>query len=171
MWIIHGALQFANVFLKVFKKNLLAEGDFLGTYVTTIGKKIYAQPIWTDETPPSRLVVHELTHVLQHKRHGLRFSLGYLFSKKRRLFYETEAYQTECLCFPGILDNEDIFEDRVTMLEAYGLSKHTIIRELESRRQEIKAETPRVCSDRIHTAWIEWHQLNEDEEKEDSEEE
>lgn len=162
----HYGIKVLSFILRLLNRRELAKGDFLENYVTTIGRTIYAHPIWNSKTtPPSRVVVHELTHILQYQRYGWKYCLGYLFSKRKRLYYESEAFQTECLCFPGLLENENIFTQRVKALSAYGINPYRSRLELEARRQEIKGHMPRICALLLHQLWIRWH----DDEKEKEE--
>lgn len=72
---------------------------FMTAYVTTIGSRIYYPNATLQSIEVSPVLVHELTHVLEHKYYTL-YSLKYLLSARCRAYYESLCVQTELLCFP-----------------------------------------------------------------------
>jgi hypothetical protein len=157
MWSIHLFLNFLNLFLKLFNKPLLAKGDFLGNYVTTIGNRIYATPKWSETMGISKLITHELTHVVQFYEYGfLKFSFKYLISKKFRLFAESEAFQAECACFPLVLQSDDMLNRKARSLVSYGLRLKVIERELMNRLIETRMNKLKKCSQIVYDSVQQW---------------
>lgn len=67
---------------------------------TTWGPFIFIRPSKRDDVG---LLAHEQVHVRQWKRNPFMF-VPYLFSKKRRLAYEVEAYREQLTHYPERLD-------------------------------------------------------------------
>lgn len=151
MWIIHYVLKFANL----FTRKELANGDFIKSYTTTIGNTIYSSPAWDTTKSVNTTIVHELTHVLQR---GAKFYVLYVISAKMRLYYESEAFQTELLCFvenPNRISLEAI-KRRAIFLETYGIDKNDAFIELEKRVSEVRRGEPKEIPLTIKNALESW---------------
>lgn len=152
MWTIHYSLKVLSLIIGIFGKPPLAQGDFMGTYVTTIGKTIYAHPKWTEDREPQRIDVHELCHVLQD---SWRHRICYLFSAKYRLFAETEAFQAELLCFKPLLEKEmESVYWRAKHLTAYLISEKKARKALFARIDEVKAGRPTKNASLIYEIFL-----------------
>ena len=127
---------------------------FLEEFTTTIGGTIYS-PTMTEESKVHPLVVHELTHVVQFMREGLWLSIAYLFSKRRRGYYESTAAATEMLMFER-LRIETVLDSKARVFTAYGLDWEEILNELELRRREIERGEPQPDSKTVYEAYLNW---------------
>ena len=85
------------MFSKVFYTDRLIPTRFAGT---TIGPFVFIRPSYKDDIG---LLNHELVHVKQFWKNPL-MQLWYQFSKKDRLQYEAEAYNTQLKYSPNRLD-------------------------------------------------------------------
>lgn len=76
-------------------------------YSSTIGHTIYLTPKrWKSHMSgnPSRgtnaLIEHEVTHIIQQERYGsFKWMFLYLFSKKKRILFESEAYAYQVISY------------------------------------------------------------------------
>ena len=69
-------MKFLNIFVGLFNKK------FMETYITTIGSTVYyptPEFVAIDVERAIRIMAHEFVHIMQSARHGLWFSIGYLF--------------------------------------------------------------------------------------------
>jgi len=127
--------------------------NFMTAYCTTIARTIYAHPRWPRDMQPRPLMVHELTHVLQW---SLLYALRYLLSKRWRLRYESEAIQTEMLCF-DYCRTTDYIRARAEDLVDYGLGKeeassHLVLLLLHAqKRDELEPNARKVWE--AYRAW------------------
>lgn len=135
----------------------ISRDSFLQDYTTTIGDTIYSDTI-TMDSRPTRLIVHELVHVLQFKRSD--FALTYLFRPDKRAYYETEAVQAEVLCFDLVNSiRGSWFEDKVRLFVGYGCSEAIVRRELRRRLDEVERGEAKLRPRKVRDAFDEWHVL------------
>jgi hypothetical protein len=77
---------------------ILRRDRFMEDFTTTIGRTIYlSHYLGSGDASPAaqlRTLAHEHQHVVQERRGGLGYYLGYAFSRARRARYEAEAYAT-----------------------------------------------------------------------------
>jgi len=85
------------MFSKVFYTDLLIPTKFAGM---TVGPFVFIRPKYKDDVG---LLNHELVHVKQFWKNPFMF-LWYGFSKKDRLVYEAQAFNTQLKYSPGRLD-------------------------------------------------------------------
>lgn len=126
--------------------------DFLGAYGTTIGHTVYESPVWKWEREPLPHMVHELTHVLEW---SLWYALEFLFSSRRRAYYESVCIQSEWMIFPQHMTAYNI-ENRARKLVGYGIDHHTALRILRERANEINNGNPRKESRRMKEVYEAW---------------
>ena len=120
---------------------------FMNDYTTTIGSTIYCNETTVD-SEPNTLIVHELCHVLQFKNGCM--PLHYIFSPKRRMYYESECVQAEILCYPGVERGVQWMERRVNQFKSYGIKENIIREELNKRITEVKENR---AKDRPRKVW------------------
>ena len=108
------------MFSKVFYTDLLIPERFAGM---TLGPFVFIRPSYKDDIG---LLNHELTHVKQFWKNPL-MGLLYQFSKKYRLQYEAEAYNTQLKYAPSRLD----------LFAGYLVSNYNLQITLDEARQAI----------------------------------
>jgi hypothetical protein len=123
-------------------------------YTTTIGRTIYSGHM-NEESVPTSLVVHELTHVMQWNDEGLYFALDFLFSKDKRAYYESEAGQAEMLLSKNIMTDAWLHR-KATQLVGYGCKYEVALSELQARRSEVDRDQPQKAPSRVVTAVALW---------------
>lgn len=129
--------------------------EFMSSYTTTIGNRIYTDDRWPVNGQPTRLVVHELTHVLLW---SFKYAINYVFSKTWRARYESYCIATEMLIFPEKRTLLFI-EGKADMLVKYGIPKDISMPQLLFRLEEIpNMELPSVCAKMLQ-AVDKWHKI------------
>jgi len=135
--------------------------DFMTTYVTTVGRKIY----WPGEGEKGNnlevtsTLLHEMTHVVLD--HVMDFyKVKYLCSKKHRARIESICVLTEMLYLPH-LKTEEFCRWRAGAFVSYGIPKTLMETELLKRLQDIEAGLPSAMA----PSWIirclkKWQHLN-----------
>ena len=135
------------------KMKLASIDNFVGGYVTTIGRSIYASPPWTNQTRVSPIVVHELTHVEQW---SFSYALGYIFSPKYRMNAEAICVQAEALCFPDRFADDKYIEQRALHFVPYGVNFIQAVNILRVRVEEAKRGVPQKAASTIFELFKEW---------------
>lgn len=143
-----------NIVLAIASKlKIVSISNFMGGYVTTIGKSIYSTPVWTLDMKAKPVVVHELAHVEQW---GFMYALKYIFSPTYRLKVESICIQAEMLCFPENFMGQSQLEARALRLYGYGISIRGAAEELMKRKKEVDEGTGEVAARVIHGIFKAW---------------
>lgn len=127
--------------------------DFMSGYVTTIGRRIYANPPWTLKTGTDPIVVHELAHVEQW---GFWYALTYVFSSKRRMRAESICVQAEMMCFPERFPGGTEISRRAKHFVPYGVSYEEAFRQLKERWEEARLGRPQPAARSICELFYQW---------------
>lgn len=147
-------MRAVNVILVIAAKMKLASiGDFMGGYVTTIGRSIYSSPAWTWGTKVQPIVVHELTHVEQW---SFMYALKYIFSSKFRMVAESICVQAEMLCYPDRFTNYEALESRAIHFVPYGINYMQALNILRVRAEEVSRGEPQPAAKRVHEVFRAW---------------
>lgn len=88
----HGDYKLADFWMKIFFIIFPAIAKTHHT-VSVFTKTLYT----TDKEPDDSVIVHELRHVEQYEEDGIKFLLGYVLSRQKRLLYEIDAYKVQGL--------------------------------------------------------------------------
>lgn len=112
----------------VARRTETTEEEFLGDFVTTIGRRIYVpfelgveKPGWLFRDQ-MLLAVHEHQHVVQWLKEPVRFLTKYARDTRKRALFEAEAFRSEfeaCNAFGWSPPN---LEQRLGTLAGYGVT-------------------------------------------------
>ena len=127
--------------------------DFMGGYVTTIGRRIYASPPWTLKTGTKPIVVHELTHIEQW---GLWYALTYIFSSKLRMRAESACVQAEMMCFPERFPGGIEVSQKARHFVPYGVSYEEAFLQLKERWEEARLGRPKPAARKVYELFSQW---------------
>lgn len=109
---------------------------FMSNYVTVIGSKIYGGPDWSSQMRVTSTLLHELVHILQFNKRGfIRTSLQYLFSKRRRCYFETSAEQVNMIAYKAYTDQYLVH--LAAEYAKYGLPYDDVYKSLKARAYEV----------------------------------
>lgn len=111
----------------VARRTETTEEQFLGDFVTTVGRRIYVPFTlgvekddwsWRDQM---LLCVHEHQHVVQWRRQPVRFLTQYARDTRKRALFEAEAFLSEFEACAAFDWNPPNLEQRIGTLKGYGL--------------------------------------------------
>lgn len=155
-WLMH-VVSFGLGILTWLKLVNITRSEFMNSYTIVIGKTVYSGTLHSYD-PPTRLMVHELTHVAQWAQGYITYALGYLLSSRIRTRYESQCIQAEWLVYPDAISTDkrrskEVVELGLNLL-AYG--SHTAFQELETRLKEIDGGNPNSLSRMVADVTKKW---------------